>query len=61
MKTSMKVTVTKHNKDTYIIIKAGRKTATFKAKMIMRTSEYSRTSEYESEVFEATLLSEVSE
>ena len=58
----MKVTVARHNKDRYIIIESEGKTVTYKAKLIMKTSEYSHTDiadlEYESEVFEATFLRE---
>lgn len=58
----MKITVAKHNKDRYIIIETEGKTVTFKAKMIMKTSEITYTGAedfvYESEVFEATFLRE---
>ena len=58
----MKITVAKHNKDRYIIIEEGGKTVTYKAKLIMKTSEitYTGTEDftYESEVFEATFLRE---
>ena len=62
----MKVTVAKHNKDRYVVIEEDGKTVTYKAKMIMKTSEtcYTDTEDYEytSEVFEATfLMEEVSE
>ena len=58
----MKITIAKHNKDRYIIIETEGKTVTYKAKMIMKTSEitYTGTEDfaYESEVFEATFLRE---
>ena len=58
----MKVTIAKHNKDRYIIIESEGKTVTYKAKLIMKTSEISHTDiadlEYETEVFEATFLGE---
>lgn len=58
----MKITIARHNKDRYIIIETEGKTVTFKAKMLMKTSEtsYSDTEDfiYESEVFEATFLRE---
>ena len=58
----MKITVAKHNKDRYIIIETEKRTVTYKAKMIMKTSEscYTDTEDsvYESEVFEATFLRE---
>lgn len=58
----MKVTVAKYNNDKYIIIETEGKTVTYKAEMIMKTSEVTHTKtedyEYESEVFEATFLRE---
>lgn len=58
----MKVTMAKHNKDRYIIIETEKRTVTYKAKMIMKTSEccYTDTEDsvYESEVFDATFLRE---
>lgn len=58
----MKVTVARHNKDRYIIIESEGRTVTFKAKMLMKTSEtaYGGAEDfiYESEVFEATFLRE---
>lgn len=58
----MKVTVAKYNKDRYIIIEEGGKTVTYKAKMLMKTSEITYTGtqdiSYEAEFFEATFLKE---
>lgn len=58
----MKVTLARHNNDRYIIIEEGGKTVTYKAEMLMKTSEIRRTKTedyvYESEVFEATFLRE---
>lgn len=60
----MKITVAKHNKDQYIIIETEGKTVTYKAKMLMKTSEITYMAAenivYESEVFEATFLREES-
>lgn len=56
----MKITVAKYNKDSYIIIENGNVTITYKAKMLMKTSEITYTGAenivYESEVFEAEFL-----
>lgn len=58
----MKVTVAKYNSDRYIIIETEGRTVTYKAEMIMKTSEYCHAKtenyEYEAEVFEATFLRE---
>lgn len=58
----MKVTIARHNEDRYIIIEEGGKKVTYKAKMLMKTSEttYTGTQDisYESEFFEATFLNE---
>lgn len=58
----MKVTIARHNKDKYIIIENEKRTVTYKAKMLMKTSEISYSDAedfiYESEVFEATFLRE---
>lgn len=58
----MKITVARYNKDRYIIIEEGGKTVTYKAKMLIKTSEVTYTGtqdiSYESEVFEATFLKE---
>lgn len=58
----MKVTLARYNNDRYIIIEEGGKTVTYKAKMLMKTSEITYTGiqdiSYESEFFEATFLKE---
>ena len=58
----MKVTVTKYNKDSYIIIEEGGRAVTYKAKLLTKTSESTYTGNqdisYESEFFEATFLKE---
>lgn len=58
----MKVTIARHNEDRYIIVETEGMTVTFKAEMLMKTSEIIRTktenTEYESEVFEITFLRE---
>lgn len=60
----MKITVAKHNKDQYIIIETEGRIVTYKAKMLMKTSEITYMAAenivYESEVFEATFLREES-
>lgn len=61
----MKLTLAKNNKDRYIIIEEGGKTVTYKAKMIMKTSEITCTDTeedfvYESEIYEARFLREES-
>ena len=58
----MKVTIARHNEDRYIIIEEGGKAVTYKAKLLMKTSEITYTGtqdiSYESEYFEATFLKE---
>lgn len=58
----MKITITKKNKDTDITIETEEKIATYKAKILTKTTGicYGLTEDlvYESEVFETTFLSE---
>lgn len=58
----MKITVARCNEDRYIIIETEERTVTFKAEMLMKSSEVTHTKTedyaYESEVFEATFLRE---
>lgn len=58
----MKVTVAKYNNDIYIILETEGRIRSYKAEMLMKTSEtrHTKTEDYvyESEVFEATFLRE---